>query len=285
MKLQPSEVRHARFLNSNLLLEAERIASQKSIHAILIQNKIFTKAHLKRMKVVEFITELMLSIKSKDVLDKKSSIDEMMEANLTDLQVKRLGKEAKSIIEYIAEFISDSDNRLKTSRFKNTADLYALAFCLWKMEKATGMIIRDKIRAELVFSILVDLDKQLKRYGQAIKEGRGVRALPDVAMRYQNTIASSTDSGANRSDRVSIIKDLIEPFFVKKDADRVFSKDLKELLWHSTNNKICTLCSRQINKFDDLEIDHRFAHAKGGKTNNANAQIAHSRCNRSKGKN
>lgn len=151
MKLQPSEVRHARFLNSNLLREAERIASQKSIHAILIQNKIFTNAQFKRMKVVEFITELMLSIKSKDVLDKKSSIDEMMEANLTDSQVKRLGKEAKSIIEYIAKFISDSDNRLKTSRFKNTADLYALAFCLWKMERTTGMIIRNKVRAEMAF--------------------------------------------------------------------------------------------------------------------------------------
>lgn len=284
MKLHPSEVRHARFLNSNLLREAERIASQKSIQEIIIQNKIFTKAQFKRMKVVEFITELMLSIKSKDVLDKKSSIDEMMESKLTDLQVKKLGREAMSIIRFIAKFISGSDNRLKTSRFRNTADLYALAFCLWKMEKTTGMIIREKIRAEMAFSILVDLDKQLKRYSQAHKEGKGFRALPDVAMRYQKTIASSTDSGPNRSERVSIIKDLIEPVFVKKDTDRIFSRDLKELLWHSTDKKICTLCRKPIKIFNDLEIDHRFAHAKGGQTNSANAQIAHSRCNRSKGK-
>ena len=282
MKLQPSEIRHARFLNSDLLREAERIASLKSIQTILINNKIFTKAQFKRMKVVEFVTELMLSMKTGDVLDKKSSIDAMMESNLTKLQVKKLGQEAKSIIEHIAKFISDSDNRLKTTRFRNTADLYALSFCLWKMKKS-GMIIGDKARSNLAFSILVDLDIQLKRYGQAFKEGKRSKALPDIALSYQKTISSNTDSRANRSSRVEIIKSLIEPAFVKKDADRLFSRELKELLWHSSTDKKCSLCSNQIVKFEDLEIDHRFAHAKGGKTNSANAQIAHRKCNRKKG--
>lgn len=283
MKLSPSEVRHARFLNCKLLLEAERIASLKPIQAFFIDSKVFTKAQFKRMKVVEFITELMLSIKSNDVMDKKSSIDEMMESNITDAQVKRIGREAKSIIEYIAKFIKDDDSQLKSTRFKNTADLYALAFCLWKMMKKSGMIIKDKSRAKMTFSILVDLDKQLKRYSQAHREGRGFRALPDVTMRYQKTIASNTDSGPNRKDRVEIIDHLIGSVFIRKDVDRLFSRDLKELLWHSTDKK-CTLCKCSIDKFDDLEIDHRFAHASGGRTNSANAQIAHVKCNRAKGK-
>ena len=63
------------------------------------------------------------------------------------------------------------------------------------------------------------------------------------------------------------------------------SRDLKELLWHSTN-RICTWerCRKKIEKFEDLEIDHRFAHARGGKTKSANAQIIHSKCNKKKGK-
>lgn len=283
MKLQPSEIRHARFLNSSLLLEAERIAKLRSIKIFFIDNKVFTKSHFKRMKVVEFITEMMLSIKSNDVLDKKASIDSMMDSNFTDAQVKTLGKQVISIINYISTYISGKECELKSTRFKNTADLYALSFCLWKMTKISGLIIKDYVRSDVAFSILIDLDKQIKRYNVAYKEGTRLRALPDVVRQYKNTIVSSTDSGSNRRERVSIIADLISPIFIKKDADRIFSKDLKELLWHSTNRR-CTWCREDIKKFEDLEIDHRFAHAKGGKTNSANAQIIHSKCNKKKGK-
>jgi len=285
MKLQPSEIRHARFLNSSLLKEAERIAKLNSIKNFFIDNKIFTKSHFKRMKVVEFITELMLSIKSYDVLDKKASIDAMMDSNFTDTQVKTLGRQVISIINYISTYISGKECRLKTTRFKNTADLYALAFCLWKMTKTSGLIIKDYIRSDVAFSILVDLDKQIKRYDVAHNEGKVLRALPDVERRYKKTVVSSTDSGSNRRERVLIIEKLLSPVFIKKDTDRVFSRELKELLWHSTD-RICTWtrCRKKIEKFEDLEIDHRFAYARGGKTNSANAQIIHSKCNKKKGK-
>lgn len=284
MKLHPSEIRHARFLNSMLLLEAERISTLPSIKGFFIDNKVFTKRHFNRMKVVEFITELMLSIKSNDVLDKKASIDSMMDSKLTDTQVKTLSKQVISIIDYISTYFSGKECRLKTTRFKNTADLYALAFCLWKMNYTSGLIIKDHSRSYVAYTILVDLDNQIKRYSVAYKEGKVLRALPDVERRYKKTIVSSTDSGLNRRERVSIIDDLLRPVFIKKDADRVFSRDLKELLWHSTD-RICTLCREKILKYEDLEIDHRFAHARGGETNSANAQIAHSKCNKSKGKN
>lgn len=283
MKLTPSEIRHARFLNSKLLLEAERISTLKAIKGFFIENKVFTKSHFNRMKVVEFITELMLSIKSNDVLDKKASIDSMMDSNFTDTQVKNLGKQVISIIGYISTYISGNEHSLKTTRFKNTADLYALAFCLWKMKKTSGLIIKDYVRSDVAFSILVDLDIQLKRHDLAFKEGKVLRALPDVERRYKKTVVSSTDSGSNRRERVSIIDDLLTPVFIKKDADRIFSRDLKELLWHSTD-RICIWCHDKIEKFEDLEIDHSFAHSRGGKTNSANAQIIHSRCNKIKGK-
>lgn len=285
MKLLPAEIRHARFLNSNLLLEAERISNLKSIKGFFIENNVFTKSHFKRMKVVEFITELMLSIKSKDVLDKKASIDAMMDSDLTDTHVKTLGKEVVSIIQYISTYISGKEYRLKTTRFRNTADLYALTFCLWKMKETSALVINDYTRSDVAFSILVDLDIQIKKHTLAHKEGTRLRALPDVARRYKKTVVSSTDSGANRRERVSIIYDLLNPVFIKKDADRLFSRDLKELLWYSTD-RICTLCDppQKIERFEDLEIDHRFAHARGGKTNSANAQIAHSKCNKAKGK-
>ena len=285
MKLKPAEIRHARFLNSPLLLEAERISKLKSVMDFFIYNKVFTKGEFKRMKVVEFITELMLSIKSNDVLDKKASIDSMMESSITDDQVKKLGKQAIAIINYISTYLKSENDDIKSTRFRNTADLYALAFCLWKMQKTSKLIIKNRKRSAIAYSILVDLDKQIKKYNIAFKEGNSLRALPDVAKKYKNTIVSSTDSGANRRERVSIIDNLLNPVFVKKDADRTFSRDLKELLWHSTN-RICTWerCRKKIEKFEDLEIDHRFAHARGGKTKSANAQIIHSKCNKKKGK-
>lgn len=283
MKLKPAEIRHARFLNSPLLLEAERISKLKSVMDFFINNNVFTKGEFKRMKVVEFITELMLSIKSNDVLDKKAAIDSMMESSITDDQVKKLGKQIIIIINYISTYLKSENDDIKSTRFRNTADLYALAFCLWKMQKTSKLIIKNRKRSAIAYSILVDLDKQIKKYNIAFKEGNSLRALPDVAKKYKNTIVSSTDSGANRRERVSIIDNLLNSVFVKKDADRIFSRDLKELLWHSTNRR-CTWCNDYIKKFEDLEIDHRFAHARGGKTKSANARIIHSKCNKKKGK-
>jgi hypothetical protein len=283
MKLQPSEIRNAKFLKSDLLLEAKRISEIKKIANFFVNNRVFTIAQFKRMKVIEFVTELILSIKTKDVLDKKSSIDTMIESKTSKKSVKKYGNEVRSILLYIDKFINDKDNRLKSTRFKNTADLYALAFCLWKIQKC-GTKIDDKNGANSAFKVLTELDKMLKTYSISLKEGKGAKALPEVAMRYQKTIASNTDSHINRTDRVKIIEKLITPFFSKKDSERSFSSELKELLWTTSNKKLCSLCNEPILSFDNLEIDHRIPHANCGITNLANAQIAHSKCNRSKGK-
>ncbi|MDB4682930.1 HNH endonuclease, partial [Crocinitomicaceae bacterium] len=102
-------------------------------------------------------------------------------------------------------------------------------------------------------------------------------------IRYYEKTVNAGDTIANRKFRHNILNEIIEPFCISRDSRRHFSNFEKEFLWHSSEDKTCKICNEKIVRFEDYQIDHIKAWDNGGETNLANAQLAHSSCNQSKG--
>ena len=74
--LTRQEQRHARYYNSPFLKEAARLANRFKNY--LLTNHTFSPGQISRMKHVELMCELMLSIVQGDVLNKKTALDRVM---------------------------------------------------------------------------------------------------------------------------------------------------------------------------------------------------------------
>lgn len=58
---------------------------------------------------------------------------------------------------------------------------------------------------------------------------------------------------------------------------RFFSYEFRKGLWDAA--QACGICKNQIHSFEDCAVDHIHPYSKGGKTEAANAQLAHRSCN------
>ena len=67
------------------------------------------------------------------------------------------------------------------------------------------------------------------------------------------------------------------------DTKRFFDEETKQRLWRRSMLKhSCQICGRGIRGYQDAVVDHIEPWAKGGKTEESNAQLAHRACNQSK---
>jgi len=279
-QLEPQEIRHAKwYKNSDLLSEAERIAKTKKYHAYFTEMGILSDGQITRMKAVELISEFMLSIEKQDVLDRKSALDSVMGNNpMNKNTIGRLGREVKSVLDVVKVVFPE----LKTSRFVKTSDFYALFFVIWKM-KRDGYVLKNNEAASLGFQLLNELGLELSQYRASVKLGTR-HALRSPAKEYHNTIVEGTDTARHRRERVKIIENILRPVFPLKDAKRLFSVEQKQLLWHSTKDRICANpACRKVLGWKDVRMDHIKAHSRGGFADLKNAQMLCANCNCAKG--
>lgn len=279
-KLTPQEIRHAKwYKNSDLLLVAESIAKTKKYERYFTEMGILSAGQVTRMKAIELVTEFMLSIEKQDVLDRKKALDSVMgNKGINKNTIARLGREVKSVLEIIKKIFPN----LHTSRFSKTSDFYALFFAIWKM-KRDGYIVTARNAANLAFMVLNQLGLELSEYRQSFRKGEH-RVLRSPAREYHNTVLEGTDTARKRRERVRIIESILTPIFAQKDAKRFFSLEQKQLLWHSSKDKLCSnpKC-RKVLSWKDVRMDHIKAYTKGGKADLRNAQILCVRCNSIKG--
>lgn len=283
-KLTSQEILHAKwYKNSDLLLTAESIAKSKKYEQYFIDMGILSAGQITRMKAIELITEFMLSIKIQDVLDRKKALDSVIGVQAINRNtIARLGREVKSVLDVIKSSFPD----LYTSRFSKSSDFYALFFAIWKM-KRDGHNVKDKDAAKLAFLVLNQLGLELSDYRQAERSGER-RVLRSPAREYHKTVLEGTDTARHRRERVRIIENLLKPIFNQKDSRRLFSTEQKQLLWHSSKNKLCPNPDRNLKctgalTWKDVRMDHIEPYAKGGRADLRNAQILCASCNSKKG--
>lgn len=273
-QLTAQEVRNAKwYKNSPLLVAAHGIAKTREYEKYFVEMGVLSEAQLSRMKAIELIVELMLSIQKEDVLDRKKSIDKVMAVDsINGNTLKRLTREVKGMLDLIKSMFPD----LKTSRFSKASDFYSLFFVMWKL-KRDGYVVKDPDAAQLSFLVLNDLGLKIAHYRTQQRAGEPYK-LEGNAKAYFQTITEGTDTAVNRRARNKIIEELLVPIYKRKDANRAFSKDQKQLLWYKSKGLKCPDCGVTLD-WRDVHVDHVMPHSKGGSTNNENGRLLCSRCN------
>ena len=276
--LTSQEKRHARYYNSQFLKEAARLANK--FERYFASNKILSAGQLSRMKHVELISELMLSLVQGDVLNKKTALDRVMATSSFDgHQIRRARKLVVATLNRLKRMFP----KLKTTRLRQVTDFYTLAVLIGKFEQE-GLILtdprRNKTAWELLraFAISVDEIRELQR------KAKGARPDQEIYRNYLLTVSQMTDDVSQRRKREEILENLLRSLFAKKDSQRGFSSEQRRMLWNSSANPKCSHpgCNK-ILTWEDFTIDHIEPHSKGGRSQLDNARLMCRAHNSSKG--
>lgn len=273
--LSSSEKRHARYHKSHFLKEASKLASKYQKY--FIKQKVLSSGQITRMKHVELIAELMISIKDGDVINKKTAIDKVM-GNDSDLGFMKNAK--KKTIKALNRVRHMFPN-LYTVRFHQLSDFYSLVVLISKFEDE-GKILTNKKRNKKAWELLKTFSNGVDEVRLLQKKAKGIKPGQESYRDYLLTVESSTDEITKRKNRENILRGILGSLFEQKDSQRLFSIEQKRMLWNSDVERKCIKCNKPI-KWSDLSIDHIKPHSKSGKSILKNAALMHKKCNASKG--
>ena len=273
--LTTAEKQHAKYYNSEFLKTAARVASKYEDY--FVKSDIISAGQITRMKHIELICELMISIGQGEVINKKAALDKIMATSMTSAQIKKVRDKTITAINRLQKLFP----RLAQTRFKQLSDYYVLAVLIAKYE-AEKMILTDKKRNKLAWDLLVEFSNCVDRVRLKIKRGEGISEGEAIYREYLLTVLHTTDEISQRRKRVQILDGLLRSLFEKKDSQRNFSLEQRRLIWNTSDEKKCKACKKNLT-WEDFTVDHIDPHSKGGRTALDNAALMCSIHNSSKG--
>ena len=274
--LTPQEKRRAKYYNSPFLKEADWLARRYEWY--FIEAGVLSAGQISRMKHVELICELMLSIHQGDVINKKAALDRVMKTdsfNARDIS-KASGKTITALNRVRRMF-----PKLYTTRLCQMTDFYTLTLLIAKFE-AEGLILTDRRLNRLAWDLLVAFATQVDEVREKQRKAIGVKPDQEIYRDYLLTVSQMTDDVSQRRRRESILRGILGSLFAKKDSQRGFTSEQRRILWNTTASRKCQECGRILN-WDDFTIDHVDPHSKGGRSRLENSALMCRGCNSSKG--
>jgi hypothetical protein len=255
--LTPAEKRHARYYNSELLKTAGKLAS--SYEDYLLDEGILSESQIKRMKHVELMSELLVSIHTGDVLNKKATLDRVMKANgVTSLQLAKARQKTITAMNRVSKMFPN----LYTTRFKGLADFYSLVFLIYKFEEE-GLVLIDKKRNQMAQALLTEFGNGVDKVRELQRKFKPIPASLAVQRDYLSTVMQATDEINQRRKRHEILKSLLGGLFERKDIKRGFTPEQRRLIWNTADVRRCEVCKKPLT-WSDFTIDHIKPHSKGG---------------------
>jgi hypothetical protein len=274
--LTGAEKRNAKFFKSEFLQKAGKLAEK--FKKYFLATKIMSPAQISRMKHVELICELIVAAHNEGVTNKKASLDKAMEAKAFD------GRSFPKSVKITIAALNRTKKlfpKINQTRFIKYSDYYSLIVLFQKFERE-GYVLPSKRYQRFAWEVLQAFSDGVDSVTQLIKQGKGARPDQEVYRNYFTTVSSSTDEINHREQREKILCSLIEPFFVKKDKDRLFSEEQRRIIWNSTQQKKCKTCGIELN-WSDFTIDHIRPYSKGGRSSLENAALMCRKHNSQKG--
>jgi Restriction endonuclease len=280
-KLTGQERRHAAYVNSQILEEAERVA--KRLRKRLVADKVIRTPQIERMKDIELVAELLISFYHEGSINKKAAVDAAMSGGgFNSALLRKAGRDVASAYADASAILPD----IKTTRFRNISEFYTLLMAIRSLKAQRRSLDNreDRQRAGVM----------LRRFSFKVTEAqenrrrlKGRMSITPVVRDYLFAVEQSADAKAQRNKREQIIRDVIGSLFEAQDVRRRFSKQQRELIWAGRANAKCPgtdtrRCGRVLD-WDDFHIDHIKPWSKGGETDLSNAQILCASCNSSKG--
>lgn len=273
--LTTAEKQHAKYYNSEFLKTAARVASKYEDY--FVKSDIISAGQVTRMKHIELICELMISIGQGEVINKKAALDKVMATSMTSAQIKKVRDKTITAINRLQKLFP----RLSQTRFKQLSDYYVLVVLIAKYE-AEKMILTDKKRNKLAWDLLVEFSNGVDRVRMKQKRAEGISEGEDMYREYLLTVLHTTDDISQRRKRVQILDGLLRSLFEKKDSQRNFSLEQRRLIWNTSDEKKCKACKKSLT-WEDFTVDHIDPHSKGGRTALDNAALMCRIHNSSKG--
>jgi hypothetical protein len=276
--LTRQEQRHAQYYDSQFLKEASRLANR--FERYLLDNRIFSPGQLARMKHVELMCELMLSMVQGDVLNKKTALDRVMEAKSFD--GRQLGKASRMVTTTLNR-IRRMFPHLKTTRLRQVTDFYSLAVLMGKFEQE-GLILTDRRLNRLAWDLLQAFATRVDEVRELQRKAKGARPDQELYRDYLLTVSEGTDEVIHRRKREQILRGILGSLFAQKDSQRGFTSEQRRIIWNTSANRVCAnaKCAHKLT-WEDFTIDHINPYSKGGQSSLKNAALMCRRHNSQKG--
>jgi len=273
--LTSAEKRHARYFHSDFLRCAAKLADKYSEY--FQQNKILGLSQINRMKHVELMCELMISIHSNDVINRKRALDHVLAADsFTPMQVKKAAAKTVTILNRVKKIIP----HLASTRFHKLSDFYTLVVLFAKFE-SDYFILTDKRRNVLARDILTVFSNGVDEVSELHKKAKPISPNKELYRQYLLTTLESTDEITNRRNRENILHSVLQSIYARKDKNRFFSLEQRRILWNTSATRKCKECEIQLT-WEDFTIDHIDPYSKGGLTRLNNAALLCRKDNSSK---
>lgn len=274
--LTAAEKRHAKYYNSKFLNTAGKLAQR--LEKYFRKTKILSAGQISRMKHVELVCELMISIHQGDVINKKAVLDRVMQADsLNENDIRKARDRTLRAINRVKRMFP----KLAQTRFHQLSDYYSLVVLIAKFE-SEGLILTDRRRNRLAWDLLKAFSNGVDEVRLRQKKAQGPKPGQESYREYLLTVLQATDEISQRRKREEILRGLLQNLFKKRDSDRLFSVEQRRILWNATAVRKCTRCHRPVT-WDDLTIDHIDPWSKGGRTELDNAALMHRECNAARG--
>jgi 5-methylcytosine-specific restriction endonuclease McrA len=275
--LTSSEKRHARFYTSVLLKHAEKLARQ--YRPYLTQQEVVSNAAIDRMRDVELVSELLVSIINGGPIHKKKAVDKAV--GNTAIHASSLNKsinEFKSTISSLRQMFPE----LRTTRFQNISEFYSLFLVLWEMKHQRNLILGERSRNRLAMEILSRFSTGVDEVKEQLRRAVNIRPHQRLFADYLFQVQQSTDALPQRTRRADMIRNLLAGVFERKDDRRIFSVEQRRILWNSEEEKTCSGCREPLT-WINFQVDHIKPYSKGGMTTLTNAALICAECNAAKG--
>jgi hypothetical protein len=252
--LTAQELRHSTYTGLFIKL-VEDLADKE----FWTENKIVTPAHIRRMRDVEFVSELLVGIMN-GAQDGTKILDSYY--SLYDLDFKERDKFEKNFRK-IQQFVEVLMGDLRGTSWNNKGDFYGLFL-------ATGEILNE-------YNIPVDKKNEIRRkltdYRRRVGNERETSDDP-IIREYTLTITYDSSGKENRVRRINIVKRLILAYVIPKYPRRGFSEEQKQMIWDLSKDKKYAIC-KKIVEFNEYYVDYKIPYADGGLTIVNNGQIIH----------
>lgn len=274
--LTPQEKRKAKYSGSPLLVEATRVANKFASY--WKGNRIISAQQIERMKHVEFAAELLVTMASGDVINKKTAVDRVFAtSSMTSAAIKKASAKTVGAINHVKSMFPE----LHTARFKQLTDYYSLVVLVSKLVQE-GAVLADRARNRLAWDLLKAFGVEVDKIRELQRKLQPINPDTETYREYLLTVSQMTDDVSQRRRREQILRGLIGSIFARKDDQRGFTPEQRRILWSTSAEKECTQCQTALN-WADFTIDHIDPYSKGGKSDLENAVLMCRSCNSAKG--
>lgn len=273
--LTSQEIRKAKYFKSPFLQEMTQLA--RRMKSRLMRMGVLAASEINRMKDVEFLSELTLSVLRGSVLDKKRALDQAMTPSGVDFRsLKRAMRDVEGAIKFVERVLPD----ICSTRFKKLADFYSLVFLFAKM--ATENALADKRAIKEAGYLLERFGALADKAYKSISEFDRDAEIDPRVLAYVQTVREGGDSAAHRREREAILKEILKGVFEEKDRHRLYTGVQRRIVWANSPRKKCCKCGVTLT-WRTFEVDHIVPYSKGGKTVVGNGALICKSCNCRKG--